>query len=100
MNIVEYHFSLEYKYMKLVEWKDSANEARMVGAETCGVTENGEDDNEVGYTMSYVIDVNCILIIRKSKKANDFFFFRTTIKSFLVKRKDDTIADIEKREWH
>ncbi|EJD73672.1 hypothetical protein LOAG_18917, partial [Loa loa] len=39
--------SLEYKYMKLVEWKDNAKDLRSFGAESCGVEDNdNEDDGE------------------------------------------------------
>uniref|UniRef100_A0A915Q7T4 MRH domain-containing protein n=1 Tax=Setaria digitata TaxID=48799 RepID=A0A915Q7T4_9BILA len=39
--------SLEYKYMKLVEWKDNAKDMRSLGAESCGVEDDdNEDDGE------------------------------------------------------
>ncbi|VDM95924.1 unnamed protein product, partial [Onchocerca ochengi] len=38
---------LEYKYMKLVEWKDNAKDLRLLGAESCGVEDDdNEDDGE------------------------------------------------------
>ncbi|VIO87779.1 Uncharacterized protein BM_BM8821 [Brugia malayi] len=39
--------SLEYKYMKLVEWKDNAKDLRSFGAESCGV-EDDDNDNDDG----------------------------------------------------
>ncbi|KAL3983085.1 hypothetical protein ACH3XW_49760 [Acanthocheilonema viteae] len=39
--------SLEYKYMKLIEWKDNAKDLRSLGAESCGVKDDeNEDDGE------------------------------------------------------
>lgn len=41
-------FSLEYKYMKLIEWKDNAKESRLPHAESCGMKDDeNEDDGEV-----------------------------------------------------
>ncbi|KAM3725226.1 Endosome/lysosome-associated apoptosis and autophagy regulator family member [Dirofilaria immitis] len=38
--------SLEYKYMKLVEWKDNAKDLRSLGAETCGVEDDDDNDDD------------------------------------------------------
>ncbi|VDN06061.1 unnamed protein product, partial [Thelazia callipaeda] len=40
--------NLEYKYMKLVEWKDNTKDLRSLTAESCGVTDgdNEDDDDE------------------------------------------------------
>ncbi|VDM92026.1 unnamed protein product [Litomosoides sigmodontis] len=37
--------SLEYKYMKLIEWKDSAKESRLPNAESCGMKDDENDDD-------------------------------------------------------